>query len=264
MLEEQINDYKFESAYDEAATGDDLVLYKAYDNYIYVKHILIPFSDAQKAQLTKIKQNSTEADYLKERANYVNNIVAYKHIDGEDDTSNPLTVAQIWSEVRAKMAMASADPREAERTFDDFIYDYNTDPGIFDKETGYAVKYRLGEDESETYMQEFADAARAFRDEGYKVGDIYDKYIVTDYGVHIMYYAADYSAGEIIGLNAFTTPGQYTKIKDYIEETLLEAAREAKFTVWRNERVYYYRNTKKVDGKEMVGMHIGTYKDLYE
>ncbi len=262
MLEEQMTSYQDSTAYDTAATGDDIVLYKANDNYVYVKHILIPFSDEQKEELANIKNNSTEADYLKARRNYVNNIVAYKHVNGEDDKSNPLTVNQIWSEVRAKMVQASADPYVAERTFDDLIYDYNTDPGSFGNEYGYAVKYDLGGD-SEKYMKEVAETARAFRDEGYKVGQIYDDYVVTDYGVHIMYYAADYSAGYTIGLNGYTTPGRYTNIKEHIEDELLELAKAAKFTVWRDERVFYYRNTKKIDGEDMVKIYNDVFKNLY-
>ncbi len=263
MLEEQMTNYKDASAYDTAATGDDLVLYKANGNYVYVKHILIPFSDAQQAQLTNIKNNSTEAEYIKARNNMVNNIVAYKHVDGEDDKSDPLTVDQIWSEVRARMAMASADPYVAERTFDELIYEYNTDPGIFGNEYGYAVKYDLGGD-SETYMEEFAEAARAFRSEGYSIGQIYNNYVVTDYGVHIMYYAADYEAGYTLGLNDYATPGRYTLVKDYIEQELLEAARDAAFQVWRDERVFHYLNSEDEEGNGTVVYKTNAFKNLYE
>ncbi|MBE5731010.1 MAG: hypothetical protein E7350_03585 [Clostridiales bacterium] len=258
MLAEQVNSFATESNYDTAATGDDLVLFRANGNYVYVKHILLPFSDEQTEYLASYKEIHTEDEYLAERDRMVNNIVAYQHVDGEDDTTRPLTVAQIFSEVKASMSRASASAYDAERTFDDLIYKYNTDPGSFGNEKGYAVKYSLNSGESETYMVEFAEAARAFRDEGYKVGEIYDDYIVTDYGVHIMYYAADYVGGEILNLNDYTTAGRYTLVKDIIEEDLLEEAKQEEFSVWQDERIYYYRNVK-----DIVTTIEKAFKDLY-
>lgn len=258
MLAEQVISFETESNFNTAATGDDLVLYRANGNYVYVKHILLPFSDEQTKYLTSYKDIHTEDEYLAERNRMVNNIVAYPHVDGEDDTTRPLTVSQIFTEVRGAMSRASASPYDAERTFDDLIYKYNTDPGIFGNEKGYAVKYQLDSGENETYMIEFAEAARAFRDEGYKVGEIYDDFIVTDYGVHIMYYAADYIGGETLGLNDYTTGGRYTLVKDVITDELLNEAKQEKFTVWQDERIYYYRNVNNI-----VETIEKAYKDLY-
>ncbi|MCH5164240.1 MAG: hypothetical protein J1F36_04410 [Clostridiales bacterium] len=259
MLAEQTSNYSSnESSYDSAATGSDLVLYHANSNYVYVKHILIPFSDAQKTYLTNYKKNHTNEQYLAERQRQVNNIKAYAHVNGEDDLSRELTVDQIWSEIRTKMAGVSANAYDAERLFDDLTYKYNTDPGAFGNETGYAVKYKLNDGESESYMQEFADAARSFRNEGYKVGQVYDEYILTDYGVHIMYYANDFEAGSTLGLNDYTTPGRYTLVKDQIRDDLLKSATSAAYTKWQNERIYYYRNTK-----DIVNLIEKAYKDLY-
>ena len=257
-LAEQVSSYANSTNYNTAATGKDLVLYRANDNYVYVKHILIPFSDEQTSYLESYKEIHSEDEYLEERARMVNNIVAYEHVNGEDDKSNPLTVSQIWSEIKSVMARASASAYDAERTFDDFIYKYNTDPGIYDYELGYGVKYKLDDGERETYMSEFAECARAFRDEGYKVGEIYDNYIITDYGVHIMYYSADFVGGEILSLNGYTTAGRYTLVKDLIEDELMEEATSAAYTVWQDERIYYYRNTKNI-----VNLKEKAYKDLY-
>ncbi len=259
MLAEQMTNYSDAAQYDSAVTGDDMVLYHANDNYIFVKHILIPFSDAQKEYLTSYKEISTEEEYIAERNREVNNIVAYAHVNGEDDKTRPLTVDQIWSKVKAEMARASASAYDAERKFDDLIYTYNTDPGIFDNATGYAVKYKLDEGEDETYMTEFAQTARAFRDEGYKVGDIYNEYVVTDYGVHIMYFAGEHHSGEKLNLNSYTTPGRYTLVKDVIKDELLQTKANNEFNVWSDERIQYYRYVLKI-----AKTHEKAYKDLYE
>ncbi len=265
MLEDQISNYADEDAFDTAANGTDLVLYRPSDNYIYVKHILIPFSTEQTDYLTEYKKHSTKAAYEAERAKLVNNIVAYKHIDGEDDKDHPLTVSQIWSKVRAVMSRASADPYEAERAFNDLIYDYNTDPGSFDNEYGYAVQYKLGDGDTEKYMVEFAAAARAFRDEknkagqNYKVGQLYDKYVVTDYGVHIMYYAADYYKNFKLGLNDYATPGRYTSVKEKIKDDLYQKAIESEFTVWQESTVKDYRNNT-----DYVKLNDSALDDMYQ
>lgn len=267
LLDEQMLSYATESNYDTAASGTDLILYRPNNRYIYVKHILLPFSDEQKAYLERYKNNSTEKEYNAERKRLVNNIVVYPHVNGEDDKTKPLTVSQVWSEVKAKMSRASASPYEAERTFDDLIYKYNTDPGIFGSETGYAVKYKLRETETETYMQEFADAARAFRDDNYKIGQIYQDLVVTDYGVHIMYYASDYQGGDILTLNSYKTPGRYTSVREKIKSDLISTKTNQEFTKWQNERIYYYRNLYHNDlngDKETVDLHKNAYKDLYQ
>lgn len=258
MLADQTSSYANESSYDSAATGSNLVLYHANDNYVYVKHILIPFSDEQQAYLRNYKNTHTNDEYLAERQRLVNNIEAYAHVNGEDDTSRVLRVDEIWSEIRRKMAEVSANAYEAERLFNELTYKYNTDPGAFNNEAGYAIKYKLNDGESEKYMQEFADCARAFRDEGYKVGQVYNDYVLTDYGVHIMYYANDFAAGSTLGLNDYTTPGKYTLVKDSIKADLLKSATSAAYTKWQNERIYYYRNTK-----DIVNLIEKAYKDLY-
>lgn len=259
LFAQQVGDFKNIDKYDTAVSDGDMILYRPNGNYVYVKHILIPFSEEQKAYLKSYKEISTEEEYIAERNREVNNIVAYEHVGGEDDKTRPLTVDQIWSEVKATMSRVSASAYDAERAFDDLIYKYNTDPGIFEKESGYAVKYKLDEDEDETYMVEFAEAARAFRDENYNVGEIYNEYVVTDYGVHIMYYASDYQGGEKLNLNDYTTPGRYTLVKDAIKEDLLETKIENEYNVWRDEKIQYYRNVNKI-----VNTIDSAFKDLYD
>ncbi len=259
LLGDQIMKYSDSSQYDSAVSGDDMILYHPNDNYVFVKHILIPFSDAQKEYLTAYKEIATEEEYIRERNNEVNNIVAYAHVDGEDDKTHPLTVDEIWSEVRMIMSRASANAYDAERAFDDLIYKYSTDPGSFGYEKSYAVKYQLAEGDSETYMEEFANTARAFRDDGYKVGEIFNEYVVTDYGVHIMYYAADHRSGEKLTLNSYKTPGRYTAVKDVIRDELLETKAQNEFDVWQNERIQYYRNVKKI-----ITKYDKTFADLYQ
>lgn len=267
IVETQMTKYKDSSAYDTAISGTDTILYRPNTDYVNVKHILLPFSEEQKQDLTRQKALLTTKEYEAKRAQKVNEIVVYRHKDGEDDKTKTYTVAQVFAEIKAAMSRVRSSAYESERLFDDFIYLYNTDPGIFDKENGYAVKYKLGDGESETYMVEFANAAREFRDKGYKVGEMLDHYIVTDYGVHIMYYVADYEANAL-GLNDYFTAGRYTTVRSYIENLVKEKAVEDAYTEWRDQKIYYYRNvygsSKENDTQGVVTVYKDRYADLIQ
>ncbi|MDE7107000.1 MAG: hypothetical protein K2O39_01610, partial [Clostridiales bacterium] len=89
------------SEYDSAMSGGSTtVLYHANNNYFYVKHILLPFSDDQKAALTEFK-NRPEIKNLHEkeqkvkieqfREQLVESIKCYPHVNGEDDLNNLMT-----------------------------------------------------------------------------------------------------------------------------------------------------------------------------
>ena len=263
----QMNTYKDSSKFDKAISDGDKILYRPNNNYVNVKHILLPFSDEQKEDLTRQKNLLTTKAYEAKRAEKAKEIVVYKHKDGEDDTSKAYTVTEVYEQIKAAMSRVSSSAYESERKFDEFIYLYNTDPGIFDKEEGYSVKYKLDNGEAETYMTEFANAAREFRDKGYKVGQMLDHYIVTDYGVHIMYYLADYEA-DSLGLDEYFTSGRYTSVRGYIENLVKEKAVEDAYTEWREQKIYYYRNvygtSKENDTESVVKIFKDKYADLIQ
>ena len=237
------------SAYDSAMSGSDTVLYHANNNYFYVKHILLPFSDEQTAALTAFK-NRADIKNLQEKEQeakindyrdwLVDSIVCYPHKDGEDDTSKPMSVDDVWAHVRSVMTPLAGNVKRANDAFNDLIYLYNTDPGAFDNDKGYIVKYKLDEGESETYMQEFVDAARIMRDK-ISVGSVYSEKVVTDYGVHIMYLSSVTQKG-VVALNDYTTPDQSQTYYELLEEPIKTARENAAYTEWQNNILTYNYN----------------------
>ena len=236
------------AAFDTAMSQGNTVLYYPNTNYFYVKHILLPFSDAQKAELTAYQNrlNVTKADIEAFRDRLVNNIVCYPHVAGENDLSSPMTVDQVVADIKATMFPLENNARLAERAFDDLIYKYNTDTGAFGNTKGYVVKYELDEGERETYMQEFADAARDMR-KTLKVGQVYQeekggkveyKKVVTDYGVHIMYFASTTQAGEV-SLYSYTTPGEVETYFDVLKAPIVSALEDVAYTNWENNILSY-------------------------
>jgi len=258
LLNEQRSLYTADvSAYDTAMSGSDTVLYHPNNNYFYVKHILLPFSDAQKNSLTEYKEraNVTEDDIKAFRARLADNIVCYPHVAGEDDKSRPMTVDAVMNEIKATMKPLESNVKRADVAFDDLIYLYNTDPGAFGNNKGYVVKYKLNDGESETYMQEFADAARYMRD-NLEVGSVYYEKVITDYGVHIMYLASATPTGEV-SLYDYTTPGELETYYDLLAEPIRTSRESAAYNTWEAEKLRYNYNRHAT-------VYEKRYSDLWE
>lgn len=261
-LNDQRSQYEADiAAYDSAMSGGNTtVLYHANNNYFYVKHILLPFSDDQKEALTNFQNRpdikNLQADEKKAkveafRNQLVESIKCYPHLDGEDDLRYPMTVENVMSHVRSVMTPLAGNVQRANDAFNDLIYLYNTDPGAFDNDKGYVVKYQLNEGESETYMQEFADAAREMR-RTLEVGQVYAKPVVTDYGVHIMYLSSVVQKGAV-GLNDATSPNGSQTYYDLLEEPIKTNRENASYTNWSNN-VFSYNYEK----------HSKTYTDNFK
>ena len=232
------------AAYHTAATGSETILYFADEEIFWVKHILIPFSEDQTDALEKYKNSgNSDADVKAFRERLGRNVKVYKHVDGNADTSKSYTIYEAWADIKAKMKAVESDPYAASRTFEELIYTYNTDEGIFDNEMGYAVT-ATSEDEGgadETYMIEFATESRAlyraYKNKmslyDFKASDPNDSYelsefdtesstavkvgsisvpVLTDYGWHIMYLNFAPRAGQIRSFDEYLTSGRYTTV----------------------------------------------------
>lgn len=263
QLSYQVETYRDnQSAYQsDLSGGNTTMLYMRDDSYFYVKHILLPFSDAQTAYLTAYKNDPKNVgkDYTEMRdTQMVNETKVYPHVNGEDDKTNPKTVAAVFDEIYSAM-LATTTAKEAERLFDEFTYKYNTDPGAFGTGKSYAVKKNDDEGHS-GFMEEFYDGAMKLYD-NYKVGDVLPELVVTDYGVHIMYFAQDVN---VIGykrqLGDYLTPGEYATVRDSFRDTIKSTKENNAFTAWQNERITYYQNEEN----NKVHKYAKRYKSLYE
>ena len=101
QLAQQIDNFTSDiSNYYSAVTNGDTILYFADAEYFWVKHILIPFSDKQTADLEAYKADgNTDADVAKFREQLGRQVVVYKHVDGEDDTSRSYTIEQAYADI---------------------------------------------------------------------------------------------------------------------------------------------------------------------
>lgn len=244
------------AAFDSAMSAGNTVLFYPNDDYFYVKHILLPFSDAQTAELKAYKERAgvTEAQIEGFRRQLAAGIVCYPHVNGEDDLSHPMTVDEVMGEIRAKMLplQDEDDTRLANLAFDDLIYKYNTDPGAFDNNKGYVVK---NSKDGNSYMEEFTDAALYMR-KNLKVGDVYYEKVITDYGVHIMYFADTTKVGAV-DLYDYTTPGKVEQYYDLIAEPIRTTRENARYSTWEAEILNY-------NYKKQATLYKDRYSDLWE
>ncbi|MDE7464401.1 MAG: hypothetical protein K2M48_05165 [Clostridiales bacterium] len=240
------------SSFESALSGSDPVLYYPNNDYFYVKHILLSFSDEDQAALKTYAESHTDEQTEAYRKQLVNNTVCYPHVAGEDDKSHPMRVDEVFNEIRAEMLKYAGNPRLADAAFDDLIYKYNSDPGAFGNETGYSVK---NDKDGNNYVEEFTAAALDMR-KNYEVGEVYSDYVITDYGVHVMYLASVTRQGEV-GLYDYTTPGENKTYYEVIEEALRSAKSSASYNTWAE-------NVFSVNYKKQSVRYEDAYSDLWE
>ncbi len=259
LLTSQMDSYATQSNFDSAVTGGSTtILYYPNDSYYFVKHILVPFSDEQTAELKayveKYEGIKPQAELDQKKVNLANEIKGFEHRAGEN-YGKPLTIAQIYEDIESVMASA-VTLKDKDRAFDSLIYKYNTDPGIFGKELGYQVKKTTGDAYDETYMKEFSLAAKALYEAG--VEGAISPVAVTDYGVHILYLSKIIpSSGLTLGMNDYISYGERTTVFEKLREEKLTSKTNAIFSEWQNNRIGYYFNLKKI-----VTINESTFDDL--
>lgn len=270
QLAQQKEEYDADvSAFESAVTDNSTtILYYPNGDYYYVKHILVPFSTDQSAALAtyKSRDGAIKGDVAEYKQRLGQEVTGYAHVNGED-SGKPVSISEIYSEVENELArfvaIDAATLKLKERAFDDLIYKYNTDSGIFGAELGYAVKGNLGDAEYDsTYMEEFARAAdslyRAYVNGDGKIGDI--EMCVTDYGVHIVYLSKVIPSGGLtLSLGDYVSYGQYSTVESVIASSARDNKVNVEFSKWQQNKITSYRN----DG-ETIEIFKDTYQDIID
>ena len=248
-------------AYHTAMGGDDIsgMYYHHSDEYVYVSHILLKFSDAQVAEIEELDKKLSKNLITQERydelvQDIANRTIVTYEIDGETYTS---TAINVYNRVSAYVNRGS-DATEKAKLFNDMIYIYNDDEGIMNKDFAYVVN--LDTNVTDKMVQPFADKAREMHNTG-SVGDMSDM-VITEYGVHIMFYAGDVES-VVSDINSLTFADLINKKTQLSSEKSLfdiiydEISTEAYDTSATN----YLRTIKEVVSIEYFK---NAYKDLYE
>lgn len=180
-------------------------------NYVFVKNILIPFSDAQKTVLSNLQSqlgSSSSESYIAKRNEIAAQIVADDYLSEQDEDGNYSQVENLFKldsdgnviinpdgalgqYLNADGTVNAMDGKTATETIVELMKQYNTDTAQHSAIYDYVV--RVGEvpsDYTSSWVSEFVDAAN----EAYTLADGADggtyAIAVSSYGVHIVYYSA--------------------------------------------------------------------------
>ncbi len=213
--------------------GKQIVLYHPTNgNWFYVKHILLPFSDEQAAKVKSLKgtKDSIEA----QRQRIAQEITSYMHIDGYN-VGKPIPIRDILSDIYSEMNHLAGRSKAAESKFEDLIFKYNTDPGIFNNVNGYGMQYLPNDTGKSGYVAEFEEASFELYKQG-TLGAV--KEVVTDFGVHVIMLSSKVEFGTR-ALGEFTSVFQDnlhdTTYSKALEKELLNKKKTDAFTNYQNQ-----------------------------
>lgn len=238
-------------ASDVTALDDDTFLYyvpaEYAEEYVFVKNLLIQFTDEQTEKLAYYEQFGKDSkEYISYRNSLAAELVLKDYDDDEKEIENIFKLdAQgnlVLDDSVLKTSLDALDSmsvKERNTAFVKLIDRYNEDPGM----QGAAHDYVLRIDESDvagtadSWVAEFAAAGReAFNEDG--IGSW--RIAVTDYGVHIVY-VSGYVQAETFDFDdaeQLYTPGTstyrffkayYDDVKDDLYDHMFEEILETYF-----------------------------------
>lgn len=188
-----ISDSMTKYSVDSSSVGDDMttsfssVNYVPNNDYFYVSHILLQFSDAQKTEYknleTKMKNGEISETYYNQQVDaLIKQIVAVeKDENGNVVEGSNKTSEQVLTEIQSQLATATTD-KQKDEIFKQLLYKYNQDPGALNNEYLYVI----GKDASQM-VETFTAASRELDEQG--IYGATSGLVASEYGVHIIYYA---------------------------------------------------------------------------
>ncbi len=177
--------------YKEDVLGNiENVNYFVDDDYFYVAHILIKFSDAQQAKYNELESlsNSGQGGIISAEAKAEREQQLYNSIKGsvrnaetgEITSEDSVGVNDILKEVQIALSNAKTNEQK-DLAFRELMYKYNEDDGIMNA----AHPYVIGENESKM-VENFTNSSRELNQSG-NYGAV-SGLVQSEYGVHIIYY----------------------------------------------------------------------------
>lgn len=209
--------YKFDDTFVKDIEGltDDSDIYTVPDQYkyIFVKNVLVPFNASQKAVLTNLgsKLGGTDGQAYKDaRLALATQIVADDFTSEKDeDGKYKTTFGNLFEIVGGKVTLKSdgeiaksiAGAQATSEEIKTLMTRFNTDTAQHSTYYDYVVRINAPEDYTAKWVPEFVKAA----EEAYGYDSATGNHnaagsyalCVSDYGVHIVFYAADVAAATL-------------------------------------------------------------------
>lgn len=224
------------------------------DNYFYVSHILIKFTDEQTSKLedlkTKLEQGAISSSvYNTERQKIVDSTLAKEY----GETTN-ITASTLLNNLKDELLQTTSDADKVD-IFNEYIYKYNEDTG--NKNQTY--DYVIGTTDSKM-VESFTQSARElYNNGGGSFGDISDL-VESEYGLHIVIYLNPVT-------NAFTitnasTFNLLTLNQDDLDE-IIYTINTTKLSLLNTKTIFdnVYETLFKDNFSKFEAMHLNTLKE---
>lgn len=248
------------------------VFYHPVENkFVEVSHVLIKLSDEQTSQIkdldSKLKTgeiNQEQHDYEYQRI--IDQTVVYARDEDGKETSTKKTVDEVYREINNELSKYSTVEEKAV-AFNKFIYKYNQDTGIINKENYYVVN--LDTSVEDAMVKNFADKSRELAKKNPQGGNLSEPVFVSSdnySGFHIIFNAGvvnnDLSIDQVKNLDASYAIKLYNKklmlgadktYYDYIYDTIVSSAYSS----------YTKSITNTLKQNLQVTIYVDAYKDLY-
>ncbi len=268
--------------------------------YFYVSHILAKFSDEDQAKYNEYMKvvNGESKRYTVGQAKqlieqlYTNlTFPVREKVENEDgtvewkETGKTKPVSAVMAELKASLETAGDNQYKKAEIFNDFIYKYNQDDGMFNAERNYVIgiDYHTPDEENNlpytirsNMVEPFTNAAiKLYDDNKAKIGDIYsdvedDGLIRTEYGIHIMMYEGRVknlfegigSSFELRGQEIGRLASNEARLKAGESKTIFDSLFDE--INKDNSSVFENMNLEFLRSKIKLTFYPDEYKDLYE
>jgi len=177
------------SAYNSAMKSDATsVYYHPTQGWFYVSHLLIGYTDEQKAQITEW-ENQVKKGIITEEEKDANietlrTCLTATARDSDGNNTDVVKSAEaVLAEVDSTLAVYGSDASARINAFTDLIYKYTSESSFLTRDYDYAIPL---DDEYDSMVEEFAIASRDLQATG-QVGT-YSRLVYTEYGAHIIMY----------------------------------------------------------------------------
>lgn len=248
--------------------------------FFNVAHILFQFTDEQQAEYETIVANKENGRYSTEEAYQAALDALYlkvKPIVREADVNgvyNEISDRETYEEsaqalrdyIAGKVSAGVTDYEKAD-IFNEYIYKYNQDPGMFNAEYCYTIGVDANGDAVSSYVEEFTDAAIALYDNGNgQVGDI-SQLVYTENGIHVLFYAGEvtnlfdvnYSSSFALEEEAISTLAS-TRVNIMVNETYFDMIYDELVT--DNYAVFENLQMNEIKQNYTINIYPNSYSDL--
>ena len=236
---------------DVTALDNDTFLYyvpeEFNEKYLFVKNLLIQFSDEQTAKLAYYEQFGKDSkEYIEYRNKLATELVMKDYENDENEIENVFKLDGAGNVVlndgvlkTALDGFATMTVKERTDAFIKLIDKYNQDPGMQGSAHDYVLRIEEADvaGTADSWVAEFAAAGReAYRADGFGSWRI----AVTDYGVHVVYVSSFVEAEtfDFEDDEQLYTPGTstyrffrayYDEVKDSLYDHMFEELYESYF-----------------------------------